>query len=347
MGAINNFTEVNKTLSLTLPLAEMSVITAFYLLLVLAALIGNSLILTAFTVNKKLRTITHTLVMGLAVSDMLVGLVSIPCWMFIDLSQYKGKPKNNDVTRFYSAFDIFIGIASILQLTCISMERCHAVVRPIKHRTLSKHVFYIMIAFPWFYAALMGFLHPLQYQTWESSFTILMSTTGFFIPLMIIIIAYFTIYRYMRRKSDIIQRHSVAQKRLINKELKLSITLAFITSIFVITWLPLFVVTFIATYSLGTLGAGITKIRLVKFVKWMHYSNSAINPYIYSYRNEGIRTTLKVILCRAFCREYLPVIHKQGSAMTTITWKSLSSKSRKLRNSYEETHFRIEMCSSV
>lgn len=341
-----NNTGANKTVLMKLSLPEMSVTTALYILLVLGALLGNSLILAAFAVNKKLRTITHTLVMGLAVSDMLVGLVSIPCWMYIALSEYNGKRNNTDVIRFYSSFDIFIGIASILQLTSISIERCHAVVRPLQHRTLPKHIFYVMIAFPWLYAALMGFLHPVQYQSWESTFTILMTVTCFFIPFMVIIIAYISIYRNTRQSRAIIKRHNTLQKRIANKELQLSITVALITTLFVITWLPLFLVTLIATYSLATLGVGLSTTRLVMFVKWMHYSNSAVNPYVYSYRNQGIRNTLGMILCKLFCRKYEPVIYKQES-IPTLSCRSLSSRSKKRNYGEEKAISRVEMCSSV
>ena len=355
MEMLNNSTDANNTgaknfPSVKLSLLEMSAITALYVVLVLAALIGNSLILTAFTVNKKLRTITHTLVMGLAVSDILVGLVSIPCWVYINLSGYNGESENKDVVGFYTAFDIFIGTASILQLTCISIERCHAVVKPLEHRTLSKHIFYAMIAVPWLYAALMGFLHPLQYQNWEEAYTILMTSTCFVIPFLIIIAAYISIYRHTKRRSIIIKRHNTVSKGVFNNELQLSITLAFITIIFVVSWLPLFLVSIIAIYSLGSLGTGIGTIRLVKFVKWMHYSNSAINPYVYSYRNSGIRTTLRITLYRAFCRTYKPVTiyqHQTSRLDSKSTWRSLSSKLKGKGRNAEEVPCAVEMCSSV
>jgi hypothetical protein len=282
---------------------EIVAVSGLYGALLLAILAGNGLILASFIINKKLRTITNRLVMGLAISDVLVGLVSIPCWMYYFLCVFKGIPVNRSVYQFYIVFDIFIGSASILQLTAIGIERCHAVVRPFRHRTLPKSAFYSLLLIPWFYAGFVAVLQPVQYQSWKEVYTILMTITCFLGPLLINVVSYSFIIKFVHSKP----RHKLTQQRIPNsvyrKEIKLSVTVALITALFVVAWLPLFVVSVIGTYHIQHLPSPLWTDRLIKFVKWMHYGNSAIDPIFYAYRNKDIIITFRFILLKLFCRK--------------------------------------------
>ena len=283
---------------------EVAMITVLYCLLIVTIITGNGLILTSFCINRKLRTVTNTLIINLSVSDTLVGLVSIPCWIYIFLSVYTEHPFTDAGYQFYITFDIFIGSASILQLTSISIERCYAIVRPFRHRALSMRVFYAMIAIPWAYAAIIASLQPVQFQRWKEVYTVLMTTTCFFIPFIIILVAYVTIYVYARSGSmRKLARHRV-QKRAYNNEIRLSATVAMITGLFVIAWLPLFVVSVMATYYPQNLPSPLWTDRLLKFVKFCHYSHSAINPFLYAYRNKEMIKTFRYIGYRILCKEH-------------------------------------------
>lgn len=281
---------------------ELMAISVLYGILLVAILAGNGLILASFVINKKLRTITNRLVVGLAISDVLVGLLSIPCWMYVFICQFKGITYNSSVYQFYIVFDIFIGSASILQLTAIGIERCHAVVRPFRHRTLPKRAFYAMVSVPWFYAGFVAVLQPVQYKTWREVYTILMTTTCFLGPLLINVVSYSCILKFAHSKP----RGKLTEHRTPNsfyrKEIKLSVTVALITAFFVVAWLPLFVVTVIGTYHPQHLPSPVWSDRLIKFVKWMHYGNSAVDPFFYAYRNKDIILTFRFILLRLFCR---------------------------------------------
>ena len=43
--------------------------------------------------------------------------------------------------------------------------------------------------------------------------------------------------------------------------------------------------------------------RLMDFIKWMHYSNSAVNPLVYAYRSEEMRRILVKLPERALGME--------------------------------------------
>ena len=304
---------------------ELGVVTALYVLLLTSIITGNGLVLASFSVNKRLRTATNRLIMGLAVSDILVGFVSIPCWLNISISLHNQIPVSFVVYRFYITFDIFIGSASILQLTSLSIERCHAIARPLRHRTLSLKIFNVMLLVPWTYAAIMAGLHPVQYLRWTEVYTLLMTTTCFFVPFVIIFIAYFSIYRFARCPP--IAKHR-SERKAYKKDLRLSVTLAVITGLFVTAWLPLFVVTMIATYYPQYLQPSLATDRVLQFVKFCHYSNSALNPLVYACRNNEMIRTIRHIGYRLLCKAWQPPI---------LMSRTSSCRSSSRRNSFNRS----------
>ena len=317
-------------------LTELACITVLYCLLVVIIITGNGLILTSFVMNRKLRTVTNTFIVSLSLSDILVGLVSIPCWIYIFLSQYIQRPYTNVGYHFYITSDIFIGSASILQLTSISIERCHAIVRPLRHRTLPMKVFYAMIAIPWLYAAIMASLQPVQFGRWKEVYTLLMTTTCFFVPFVIILVAYITIYVFARsRPVRILSRHRL-HKKAYNNEIRLSATVAMITLLFIIAWMPLFVVSVLATYHPHKLPSPLGTDRLLKFVKFCHYSNSALNPFVYAYRNREMINTFRYLGHKLLCKEQnfnMPFLATGTSFVRSynrITWHRESSRKGKV-----------------
>ena len=126
------------------PLPQMTtediVADVFFCLLAVMIVFGNSLVIGAFRVNRRLRTTTNLLLMSLAVADMLIGTISLPLWVYISITySYKGS-----LYKFYLIFDIICGVSSILNLTAISLERCYALLSPISHRNISKS----MLSYP-------------------------------------------------------------------------------------------------------------------------------------------------------------------------------------------------------
>ena len=282
---------------------ELDIAVAMYVVLMLSILAGNGLVLAAFKVNKRLRSSTNMLIMGLAVSDLLVGLVSIPCWLYIFLSANKEIPFSLAWYQIYITFDIFIGSASIMQLTALSIERCYAIIRPLRHRAMPLKVFYVMIAIPWLFAALVASLQPVQFERWKEVYTLLTAIICFFIPFGIILVAYLSIFRFARSKRrGGLLRHLV-ERRAYRKELRLSITLALITGLFAIAWLPLFVVTLIGTYYPHFLTPSQGTVRLLQFVKFCHYSNSVLDPLVYACRSREMICTLRYIASRLLCKK--------------------------------------------
>jgi len=202
-------------------LAELYISLVSYGFLVIIILFGNGLVVSAYIWNKRLRrAATHTFIIGLAVADFLVGLVSLPIWMFISVRNYHGHQINNFAYQFYITADIFIGSSSILQLTGISIERSHAILRPFKHRLLQRKTFYIADASAWLFSAGLASFQPLQYGTeWMMLYTILTATVCFFIPVVVIITAYCSILVAAKKKESLKENQS--HKASLEREVRL------------------------------------------------------------------------------------------------------------------------------
>ena len=117
------------------PFPQVDVVAmVFFCILALMIVFGNSLVIGAFRVNRRLRTTTNLLLMSLAIADLLIGTVSVPLWVYISVTYNFRGP----LYDFYLIFDVICGVSSILNLTAISLERCYALLHPIKHRNIRK-----------------------------------------------------------------------------------------------------------------------------------------------------------------------------------------------------------------
>lgn len=106
----------------------------FLSILLLIVVLGNIFVIEAVRSHTRLRTIPNICITSLAVSDLFVGLINIPIYMY---TAYHGR-STLVVHKTLNSFDIFFGVTSILHLTFISMERCYAITLPLKRKFLQK-----------------------------------------------------------------------------------------------------------------------------------------------------------------------------------------------------------------
>lgn len=274
-----------------------SVIAAwfFYAIIALVAVFGNLLVVTAFFINDKLRTVTNYFVLGLAVADILVGAISVPLWMYmLKIHASKTESKNfEDVGRFYKAMDGFAGISSILHLMAISMERYFCVGWAIKHRNTPKYVYYIALFMVWLISALAASVKLMIPTINGKGLALLTSVVFFLLPLTIIVIAYAAIWKVATTRMN-----NNPSKRSLKREIRTATTIAFVIGFFLVAWTPFFVTSVIVAYCLPPVCPYNWSATI--FYKVLHYSNSSINPIVYGVRIPEFRKTFKFIFKRLF-----------------------------------------------
>ena len=93
---------------------------------------GNLLVLEAFKVNKKLRTITNYFLISLACADLMIGVISIPMASFYFIAEkWLLGPIICDL---WLSLDYTISNASMANMLLISFDRYFSLTRPIVYR---------------------------------------------------------------------------------------------------------------------------------------------------------------------------------------------------------------------
>lgn len=197
------------------------------------------------------------------------------------------------------------GVASIWNLTAVSIDRYVHVCRPLTHsRFITKQRVLFMIVFIWIFSLGISLMKGLHFEWEKPNYEMLVSCVGFFIPLILIIFCYLRIYRVVRKQLKKFKEQTKClhnQKRFAT-DLKAIKMIAIVVLAVFICWGPFFIVNIWYGWCLyehaDESGMQICKpnTTLVAFIKWLHYANSAINPIIYACFNREFRNGFKIAL---------------------------------------------------
>ena len=277
----------------------LRVILAPTILLAVVILFGNSLVILSYKINKRLRTRTNAFLVSLSISDFLVGAISLPMWIYILIIEFSESATFNAVFR---VLDIFAALASIYHLTAISIERYIAVSRPFYYKCLPSFFHRSMIAAAWFVAgflASVSFLNIVLKISWISRvYSTVLFICGFAVPTAIIPCMYIGVFLAARSLLQRSPPRPASQQtgrsfmQYYQGQRNVAITVALITGLFIVAWVPFFAVSIIAAYCLHCLPSSPDSLRgLVIIVKSVHYLNSAVNPLVYARRDREMRLT--------------------------------------------------------
>ena len=277
----------------TLSRESLIVACFFYAIIALVAVFGNLMVVTAFIINDKLRTVTNYFVIGLAAADILVGAISVPLWMFM-LNCYADRKKpDQSLKTIYTTLDSFAGISSILHLMAISMERYFCVGWAVKHRNLKKYFYYIALFLVWFISALASSVKLMIPNINQGDLVLLIFVVFFLFPLTIIVVSYAAIWKIAMTRMN-----NNPSKRSLKREIRTATTIAFVIGFFLIAWTPFFITLVVYKYCPPTTCP--FKWSSTILFKVLHYSNSSINPIVYGVRIPEFRKTFKFILRRIY-----------------------------------------------
>lgn len=247
----------------------------------------------------------YILIMSLAVSDVLIGAVTLPLWIYA--APIKQWQISKALEVFFLSFDIFTALASTLHLTVISIERFIAISRPFVYNTLRPRVYIASIFGVWSISLILSAIYPLaklypRYHgtAYLSIYTLFFIFVFFVAPLVLITVINITIYviaRKLTRSQPV--RHqqggtspqSQSRRTSLRKEYKTALTLAVVTVLFYASWIPFLVVSLLSMFCLETCLPSVESqlLLIMELIKWLQYSQSAFNPFIYAFRDREMR----------------------------------------------------------
>ncbi|KAM4697251.1 gastrin/cholecystokinin type B receptor [Discoglossus pictus] len=192
-----------------------------YCIIFLLSVFGNTLIIIVLVMNKRLRTVTNSFLLSLAVSDLMVALVCMP---FTLIPNIIGNFIFGEVICRTAGYFMGVSVSvSTFSLVAIAIERYSAICNPLKSRVWqTRSHAYRVIAATWILSIIImipylvyNVLVPFQmkaknmtgYQcrlVWpnqevQQAWYIFLLTVLFFIPGVVMIVAYGLISRELYR----------------------------------------------------------------------------------------------------------------------------------------------------
>ncbi|XP_059469098.1 octopamine receptor beta-3R-like [Neocloeon triangulifer] len=192
-----------------------------------AAVLGNALVIASVARHRRLRVITNYYVVSLAMADMLVALLAMSFNFSVHLSggRWQFGPIWCDA---WNSFDVYFSTASILHLCCISVDRYYAIVRPLEYPLImTTRTVGFMLAGVWLLPAFISFL-PIflgwyatsEHLEWKEShldecvfevnkwYAVVSSGVSFWIPATVMVLMYHRVYKEAVRQRRALSRTS-------------------------------------------------------------------------------------------------------------------------------------------
>ncbi|XP_055494804.1 somatostatin receptor type 1-like [Leucoraja erinacea] len=267
----------------------------------LVGLVGNAMVIFVILRYAKMKTATNIYILNLAIADELF-MLSVP---FLSASAALQRwPFGSLMCRTVLSVDGINQFTSVFCLTVLSVDRYVAVVHPIKaaryrRPTIAKvinicvWVLSLIVILPIIIFAgtapsedgvvHCNFLWP--HRSWSVAFVIYTSLLGFLIPVFAICLCYVLIVVKMR----VVALKAGWQQRR-RSEKKLTGMVLMVVAVFVICWMPFYVVQLANIFL--PLHSTVNQLCLI-----LSYANSCANPFLYGFLSDNFRRSFQRILC--------------------------------------------------
>ncbi|KAL2082955.1 hypothetical protein ACEWY4_020728 [Coilia grayii] len=229
----------------------------------ITGLVGNFLVIYAFSRSRTLRTPANMFIINLAITDFLMCLTQTP--IFFTTSMHKRWIFGEKGCELYAFCGALFGICSMITLMVIAVDRYFVITRPLASIGVvsCRRACYILLA-AWLYS-LAWSLPPffgwsayvpeglLTSCTWDymtftpsvRAYTMLLFCFVFFIPLIVIIYCYIFIFRAIRSTNNAVSkipgsntRDSIKRFHRLKNEWKMAKIALIAILLYVISWSP-------------------------------------------------------------------------------------------------------------
>ncbi|XP_051935346.1 melanopsin-A-like [Hippocampus zosterae] len=235
----------------------------------ITGIIGNFLVIYAFSRSRSLRTPPNMFIINLAVTDLLMCVTQAP--VFFTSSMHKRWIFGEKACELYAFCGALFGICSMMTLTVITVDRYFVITRPLTSMgVLSRKRALAILAAAWAYS--LGWSLPpffgwsayvpeglLTSCTWDymtftpsvRAYTMLLFTFVFFLPLLVIVYCYVFIFRAIRNTNKAVgkmggsgvhahvtSRDSTKSFQRLQNEWKTAKIALIVILLYVVSWSP-------------------------------------------------------------------------------------------------------------
>ncbi|XP_041814323.1 adenosine receptor A2b-like [Chelmon rostratus] len=287
------------------------VYVAAELVIAFLSAVGNLLVCAAVGFNRKLRTVTNYFLVSLAVADICVGAIAIPCAILTDI----GLPRHNlNLCLLMLSVLIMFTQSSIFSLLAVAVERYVAIFMPFRYWVLmtSRNAVLVILT-TWLLAFLIGLVplmgwHKTPPDSGYCFFVLVVDMTymvyfNFFAcvltPLVIMFLIYAQIFVAVKQQVRRIasEHRGEGQMRAaasMRREVKTATSLFLVLFLFTVCWIPLHIINCLLLLCPDCP----VPLELLLTAIILSHANSAVNPFLYAYTMTAFRDTFKAIfLC--------------------------------------------------
>lgn len=267
--------------------------------LVFTAILGNVSILLSFVFESSLRTTASYFLLGLALTDLGVGLVVHPLYISVMLSVYHNSIPHCTILVVYSISVSFLAGVSFLYIAMIGLDRCLAIRLHLRYRQIVTEK-RSMVA-----QGAVWIINGLLCLFWLAGFQVYSTLAAVVVALSLIgtFAVYVKIYQVVKRhKAQIrdqmtVQLSEIEVSRL-KRLRKSAVNTLYVFFVFLLCYLPFFVATAINNMAKSS---NTPAVLAYEFSVTLMLSNSSLNPLMYCLRLRDFRTAVKKIYKRIFC----------------------------------------------
>ena len=284
---------------------SIAILAGFNIFLAITASLGNTLILIALHKVTSIYPPTKLLFRCLAVTDLLVGLISQPLYViyrFFTISN-----ANVAITRAKEFFFFLLRVVSILTSAAISVDRLLALLLGLRYRytVTLRRVWVVLVCF-WLISAIQAtgsifFEYPKLAEIASWLFCSLLTFS-----LLISVFSYAKIFKTLRYRQVQVHGNTQQGQRSNGRGNQLNIA-RYKKTVYSIAWVQLAL--FICYFPLNLMGflrllgklPFSTKIYLLwELFVTLLYLNSSLNPALYCWRIRDVRQEVKNMIRKIF-----------------------------------------------
>ena len=262
--------------------------------LMLIAIIGNSLVLTAISKTPAIRSPSITLLCSLAVSDFLVGLVAQPL--------YIAKELRKDLYLTLICYFMTYGCCgvSLFTVTAISLDRFAALHYHMRYVTMVTSTRVVYTLLPVWFITFLGF----GVYLWDTNVYYIFTSLFIVTCLSISSFCYIGIFQIVKRhqiqihaQQQAVQSSEASNNLNIMRLKKSSMNTFVFYVILILCYIPMFI------------------LLMLSVIIWLHWTielrfsatvvfmNSSINPFLYCWRLSELRTAVVKTARNMFCTQ--------------------------------------------
>ena len=258
----------------------------------------NAFTLAIYTRNRHLRKPSTYLIINLTVADLLVGTVGIVLEL---LSFFEPDKLERDLELkqafswqsfvYLTSANLF-PVASLANISLISLERLHATLFPFRHCLIGRRVYFTTICCSWLFSLTLSSVSSLLDLRASLASFLYVFAPYIFLSLLILTVSYVINISTVKNNPP-----SPNAGPALSKERKLTVTLFTVTVVSILTILPWVIWTVILYHITIRSKLCPAVFRITKSFFALYLFNSFVNPLIYAVRMQEFRKAATKVFC--------------------------------------------------